>query len=193
MKLIIGLGNPGRIYEHTRHNIGRSVVKRLSEKYGIPLKKNRGLSCLIGEGVIEGKGVVLALPVTYMNNSGPAIKGLLEKYKSSFKDFILVHDDVDLEFGRLKFKLSGSSAGHRGVESVIKSLGSRSFQRLRVGVGRPQEQYEDTAEFVLSPFLKKERKVLPSVIEKAATACGMWITHTADLCMSVYNKRSEDE
>ena len=192
MKLIVGLGNPGNIYAGSRHNIGFSVVKNIAKPHKISLKKERGVLSQSSKCKIGGQNVILAMPLTFMNLSGIAVAGLLKKYKIVFDDLLIVCDDLDLEFGRLKLRPSGSSAGHRGIKSIIDSIGSTEFARLRIGIGRPA-QNRDAADYVLSPFNKKENEELKEIIEKAAQCCRMWVTKGVAETMNVYNKRSSDE
>jgi PTH1 family peptidyl-tRNA hydrolase len=192
MKLIVGLGNPGRLYIDSRHNIGFQVVKALAKDYKILLKKDKRISSLSGQGKIEGQGVALALPLTFMNLSGVAVGALLEKYKIHLDDLLVVSDDLDLEFGRLKIRSRGSAAGHRGLESIIDYIKSQDFCRLRIGIDRPHKN-TDPAEYVLSPFTRKEKAQVQDLIERALDCCRLWITEGAAESMNRFNKRSKNE
>lgn len=193
MKLIVGLGNPGRIYINSRHNIGFSVVKALSQAHKIALKKESGIVCLSGKGRIASDNVVLALPLTFMNLSGSAVKGLIKKYKIEPGNLLVVCDDLDLEFGRLKIKAKGSSAGQRGLKSIIGELASEDFCRLRVGIGRPFKEEAGISEYVLGPFNKKEKGRLGGIIEEAISCCEIWITKGITESMNIFNRSRKNE
>lgn len=190
MKLIVGLGNPGGLYAHSRHNIGFTVVKALARKYKAVLKKDFGISSLSAKARIAGRNIALALPLTFMNLSGEAVSRLLKKYKVGIESLLVVCDDLDLGFGRLKLRPSGSSAGHRGIRSVIDSLKCEEFARLRVGIGRPNKDIE-TADYVLSEFSKKEKTQVRETIEKARGCCESWVTKGINEAMNIYNRPSK--
>lgn len=154
MYVIVGLGNPGRKYEHTRHNVGFDVVEVLSQKYDIPILKLRH-KAEIGEGIIRGKKVVLARPQTFMNLSGESVVELVNWYKPEEDQLIVVYDDVDLPEGRIRFRPSGSAGTHNGMRNIIYLLGRDNFPRVRVGIGRPTEGW-DMKDWVLSTYQTKE-------------------------------------
>jgi len=189
MKLIVGLGNPGRDYIETRHNIGFRVVNFLAKTYKISIRRSLGAYSLSGTGEINGKRVVLAMPLTFMNFSGKAVRALLIKHRIDLKDLLVICDDVDLDLGRIKIKEAGSSGGHRGLKSIIDELKSRDFCRLRIGIGRPIEEL-DTAEYVLSPFTMEEKRQVKYIIKKAGDCCQMWVSEGIARCMNTYNQRS---
>ena len=188
MKLIVGLGNPGRAYVNTRHNIGSAVVFSLAKKCGIVLKKNRLSRSLEGRALIAGKEAILAVPLTYMNLSGEALGSLIKKYRVKPHDLLVVSDDLDLELGRLKIKTGGSSSGHKGVKDIIEALGADKFNRLRIGIGRPRFK-EETTDFVLSRFNRGEAKTADAVIAKAMACCAVWLESGCAKCMDKYNVR----
>ncbi|OGX41058.1 MAG: aminoacyl-tRNA hydrolase [Omnitrophica WOR_2 bacterium RIFCSPLOWO2_01_FULL_41_12] len=190
MKLIVGLGNPGRIYIDSRHNIGFSVVRALNKACKIPLKKEQGIFSLSGRAKLNGCPVLLAIPLTFMNLSGKAVAALLKKYKIGLSDLLVVCDDLDLEFGRLKIRPAGSSGGHHGLQSIIDVLESDKFCRLRLGIGRPRPSV-DPAQFVLSPFTKKEKIKLKEATENALDCCRIWAMQGISESMNIFNKRSE--
>ncbi|MDD4980979.1 MAG: aminoacyl-tRNA hydrolase [Candidatus Omnitrophica bacterium] len=190
MKLIVGLGNPGRIYIDSRHNIGFSVIKTLSRIYKIPLKKDSNTFSLSGKGIIENKNIILAQPLTFMNLSGIAVAALLKKYKIELGDLLVVCDDLDLEFGMLRIRPLGSSGGHKGLSSIIGYLGNQGFARLRIGIGRQGKARQDAAEYVLSPFTKREKKEIEGIVEKACDCCGFWASCGITESMNVFNRRS---
>ena len=186
VKLIVGLGNPGRIYTESRHNIGFSVVKALSKIYKIPLKKDNTFS-LSGKGRAGTESLILALPLTFMNLSGIAVSALTKKYKIDLADLLVACDDLDLGFGVIKIRPGGSSGGHRGLGSIIDSLGSQGFSRLRVGIGRPLQSRTDAAGFVLSPFTKKEKEKIKELIENACDCCRVWVRQGITESMNIFN------
>lgn len=190
MKLIVGLGNPGRLYIDSRHNIGFSVVKLLAKIYKISLKKEEGNLSLSGKVKISGQNVILAMPLTFMNLSGIAVAGLLKKYKIESGNLLVVCDDLDLEFGRLKLRPSGSSGGHRGLKAIIDSVGSQRFARLRIGIGRPPASEDiEASEYVLSAFNRKEKAAVRQIIEKAGECCQAWVREGVTETMNIFNKR----
>jgi len=191
MKLIVGLGNPGRIYKDSRHNIGFSVINALSIKYKILLKKESGVFSLSGKGKIQSQHFLLALPLTFMNLSGIAVSALLKKYKLDLQDLLVVCDDLDLGFGAIKIRPCGSSGGHHGLKSIIGSLGSQEFCRLRIGIGRPLQDNTDTADYVLSPFHKKEKGQIGEIIEKGCEYCRVWVTKGIIESMTIFNRCSK--
>ena len=150
MYIVVGLGNPGRKYEHTRHNVGFDVLEVLSQKYDIPIRKLR-CKAAVGEGTIRGERVVLAQPQTFMNLSGESVVELMNWYKAEPEHLILVYDDVDLPEGRLRFRPSGSAGTHNGMRNIIYLLGKENFPRVRVGIGRPPEGW-DLKDYVLTGY-----------------------------------------
>jgi len=190
MKLIVGLGNPGRDYIYSRHNIGFSVIKSLAQLHKISLKKDTGILSLNGKAKLGRQNVILALPLTFMNLSGIAVKLLIRKYKIDLDSLLVVCDDLDLEFGRQKIRPSGSSGGHQGLQSIIESLGSPEFSRLRIGIGRPNTDI-NMAEYVLSPFSVREKEQVKDVIENAIQCCLTWMTKDIIIAMNIFNKRSK--
>lgn len=188
MKLIVGLGNPGKIYSDSRHNIGFLVVGALSKAYKISLKREKGSFALSGKGKIAGRNVVLATPITFMNLSGIAVNLLLKKNKVDLDNLLVVCDDLDLELSRLKIRAAGSSGGHRGLNSIIDFLKSEDFCRLRIGIGRPKEIKRDAAEYVLSPFSKKEKERVEKIIERAVRCCRVWASEGILESMNIFNR-----
>lgn len=192
MYLVIGLGNPGRKYEHTRHNAGFDVVDVLSQKYGIPIGKSRG-KALTGEGMIRGEKVVLALPQTYMNLSGQSVTELINWYKPEPEQVIVIYDDVDLPDGKVRFRPSGSAGTHNGMRNIIELTGRSDFPRIRVGTGRPPE-YMDLKDYVLSGYDTKElRQVMFDAFLLAADTVAEYIaggTEAARRLLSLNEQRS---
>ena len=189
MKLIVGLGNPGILYSGSRHNIGFQVVKSLAKLKKTALKKEKGIPALSAKTRLEGKDVFLAMPLTFMNLSGGAVKLLLKKYKISREGLLVICDDLDLEFGRIKLQPAGSSAGHRGIQDIIDSLGSSEFCRMRIGIGRPKGDL-GASEYVLGHFNKKENTQLPAIIDSALDCCRSWVVEGAEKSMNIFNRRA---
>jgi PTH1 family peptidyl-tRNA hydrolase len=168
LRLIVGLGNPGDRYRETRHNTGFMVVDDVATAYSIPLKKNR-FNAVFGRGIIEGNGVILVKPLAYMNRSGLPVKQIADDSKMSIEDLLLIHDDVDLAFGRLKIKEKGGDGGHKGLRSIIDAFGSGEFPRIRIGIGRSVAETSVT-DHVLGTFSSNEKRILTKVIERARDA-----------------------
>ncbi len=172
--LVVGLRNPGPDYEGTRHNAGFEVVSRVLQRAGVSL--GRGPSRVRAQTAQVGAGadrVVYAIPMTYMNESGRAVRALLDYFRIDARDLLVVHDDIDLAFGRLRLQVNGGSGGNNGVRSVETALGSKEFSRLKFGVGRPPGDL-DPAAFVLKPFSKRERDEVEVMIEDAADIVELW-------------------
>ncbi len=182
--LIIGLGNPGEDYEESRHNVGFRVVDELARRYG---GKVRGHAAKSLTGVVRAgdRELILAKPQTMMNLSGSAAKALRTKYAVPLERTFIVHDDMDLPFGRLRIRKEGSSAGHHGVDSLIEAFGTKAFVRVRVGVGRPAG---DGIEYVLGPFTGPEREALPELVARAADAVTAAVAQGVDRAMTEFNK-----
>jgi len=191
VKLIVGLGNPGRAYAESRHNIGFLCVRSLAKSQKAVLKKGLFSSSLTGVARLGREKAILVLPLTFMNLSGSAVRSLVRKYKIGLKDLLVISDDLDLEFGRLKIKSGGTSGGHRGLESIIENLKSRDFARLRLGIGRPGRNI-DPADYVLSAFTKKEKEELQGILENASQCVVAWVNDGIDKSMNMFNKRSGD-
>ena len=167
LKLIVGLGNPGKDYHGSRHNVGFRVVSEVAEEYNIKRTFHKH-NALIAKGMIEKQKVILAQPTTYMNNSGKAVIKLLNYYKINREDMIIIYDDMDLETGTIRIKKRGSSGGHNGLKSVINHLKTDEFPRLRIGIGHPGENI-DVVDYVLGKFTVEEEKTIENTIKKAVT------------------------
>ena len=189
MKLIVGLGNPGRLYSNSRHNIGFMAVKALAAKNKVTLKRGLFGSSLTARLKLGNHTVLLVQPLTFMNLSGSGIKPLLKKHKLALVDLLVICDDMDLELGVLRLRPEGSSGGHKGLDSVIHSLGTKEFARLRIGVGRPSER-TDAADYVLAPFKRIDLEKIEGVIDSAVSCAESWITQGLSEAMNNYNKRS---
>lgn len=167
-RLIVGLGNPGEEYRYTRHNMGFVVVDRFSEAHQIPLDKHK-FDVVLGRGKVRSQPVILARPVTFMNRCGPAVRDLARFYKLSMQDVLVIHDDIDVVFGKMKIKEKGGDGGHNGVKSLIEAWGSGAFTRLRIGIGRPQTRQAVRA-YVLGRFDAQQEALLGDVISAAQDA-----------------------
>lgn len=183
--LIVGLGNPGREYRDTRHNIGYLVIDRLAEKLGCKIGKLQQ-KALLGNAVYQNHKVILAKPVTYMNNSGLAAAGLIRYYKIEQPNFLVVHDDIDLPFGALRLRPDGGSAGQKGMSSIIEQAGTNEFARLRFGIGRPPGRME-AASYVLENFRGADLEELPGLVDTAATAILTYIEFGLETAMNRFN------
>jgi PTH1 family peptidyl-tRNA hydrolase len=175
--IIVGLGNPGSRYQHTRHNLGFDVIDVLARRYGISIRSHVA-DALCGTGRVGGRMVLLAKPQTYMNVSGGAVARLVQQYLQDGEQLIVVHDDIDLSLGSMRVKRQGGAAGHRGVQSLIDSLGHGNFVRLRLGVGRPPHK-EDIVEYVLSPFRPEETDAYEAMLAQAVERLVALLTETA--------------
>lgn len=172
--LVVGLGNPGPNYAKTRHNVGFMVVDLLAGRIGSGFKAHRKSGADIATGRLAGRAVVLAKPRTYMNESGRNVGPLAKFYSVAPADVIVIHDELDIDFGRIRLKFGGGVAGHNGLKSVAAALGTKDFQRVRVGVGRPPGR-KDAATYVLEPFTSVERPEVPTICEQAADATELLI------------------
>jgi len=190
MKLIVGLGNPGTAYLGSRHNIGFLAVKELARQKKAVFKKGLFSSSLTTKINLAKESVLLAMPLTFMNLSGPAVKALFRKYKLDPGAILVICDDMDLEFGRQKIRARGSSGGQRGLQSIIEAFGFEDFARLRVGIGRPRRGH-DPSDYVLENFSAKEKEELPEVVGRAATAALMWAQNGITETMNIYNKKEQ--
>ncbi|MGI6237526.1 MAG: aminoacyl-tRNA hydrolase [Candidatus Excrementavichristensenella sp.] len=186
MYVIVGLGNPGDKYAHTRHNAGYDVVEVLSQQSGIRLTRTR-CKARVGEGRIGGKPVALCKPQTYMNLSGESVVALCNWYKPEPDQLILVYDDVDLPFGRLRFRTQGSAGTHNGMRSIVYLLGRDDFPRVRVGIGRPPEQW-DLKDYVLTGYHgPEERKIAFDAFLAAARTLELYLEEGAQRAAAFAN------
>jgi PTH1 family peptidyl-tRNA hydrolase len=173
--LIAGLGNPGAQYAGNRHNVGYMCCDEIAGELGVTFKRDRSRA-FVGTGTMAGTGVVLAKPVSFMNVSGPPIAALRNFYKIPNERVIVVHDELDLQFGTVRLKLGGGDNGHNGLRSVTASLGGRDYYRIRIGIGRPPGRM-DPADFVLHDFSPAERKELPEIVGRAADSVQILMEH----------------
>jgi peptidyl-tRNA hydrolase, PTH1 family len=182
---IVGLGNPGDRYARHRHNVGAMVLSSLSDARF----KSHKSGCLVAEISLGGRRVMLARPMTYMNESGQAVRKLLDWYKVPLDRLVVIHDELDIRFGEVRIKRGGGTAGHNGLKSIVAHLGSQDFLRVRVGVSRPPGA-QDPADYVVSDFSAAQRKDLEDVIGRAADAVESILAEGPERAMNVINERS---
>ena len=185
MKLVVGLGNPGRRYVGTRHNIGFEVLAELARRFGTSRAKSR-FKAEVVDAAIHGESVLLLCPQTYMNLSGTSVQPARDFYKLENNELLVVCDDFNLPLAKMRFRSEGSSGGQKGLRDVINRLNTERFPRLRIGVGPPKEGW-DVADFVLSKFEKQERSKVESIVIRAADAIADWTRLGIEYCMNQYN------
>jgi aminoacyl-tRNA hydrolase len=193
MYVIVGLGNPGLQYENTRHNVGFLTIDYLAKKHNIPVKKLKFKS-LYGQGEISGQKVMLVKPQTYMNNSGEAVREIKNYFKFDEDELIVIVDDIDIDFGRIRLKKKGSAGTHNGMKSIIYQIQNDKFPRIKIAVGKKPD-YMDLANFVLSGFNEKEADIVRQEIIMSAEAIEMLLATNIDKAMNKYNSINllEDE
>lgn len=188
MFAIIGLGNPGKEYENTRHNAGFNSVDAIAKKYGIDISKNEFKS-KVGQGFIDGQKVILVKPQTYMNNSGEAVREVVDFYKlDSTTEIMIIYDDISLDVGMIRVRDKGSAGGHNGIKSIIAHLGSEVFLRIRVGVGDKGEN-GDLVKHVLGTFKGDDETTIKESYEKAVDAATLILNDNLEKAMNIYNKK----
>ena len=193
MKLIVGLGNPGRIYIRNRHNIGFMCISHFAKAQGISFDKKVG-QARAGMGEVAGDKLVLARPQTYMNLSGQAVSRLTKRFKIDINDLLIIHDDLDLPLGKIRIRKSGSAGGHKGIESIIACIGSRDFCRIRVGIGRPavfessiKDKESEVIAYVLSNFSAEEKETVAKIMTEVGEAITCLLTEGLNSAMNKYN------
>jgi len=190
MYLIAGLGNPGKKYDGTKHNMGFDVITELADRYNVP---SSGISMqgMYGKAVIGGQKVILLKPLTYMNLSGEAIRAYLQYYKIDPEtQLIVIYDDIDLAPGQLRIRKRGSAGGHNGMKNIVQCLGTDRFARIRVGIGAKPEKW-DLADYVLAPFTREAREAVDAGIHDAADAVEMILQGEIDKAMGIYNQKKQ--
>lgn len=188
MKLLVGLGNPGRKYERTRHNLGFTIIDRIAAENRVKLR-NKVDDALVGEWSVGGEKVLLVKPQTYMNRSGESVKALMRKSAVPPEDLVVLYDELDLPFGKIRIRAKGSSAGHRGLHSIIESLAGAPFYRVRVGIGRPPPGI-DPADFVLERFSPEELDRLADVLPVAVEAIECLVREGGRRAMEQFNRNA---
>lgn len=184
MHIIVGLGNPGKKYDKTRHNVGFDVIDKIAENNNIDINKIKH-KAVVGEGRINNKKVMLVKPTTYMNLSGQSVKEIVDYYKVNISDIIVIYDDIDTQVGKMRIRQKGSAGSHNGMKSIIYDLVDDSFPRVRIGIGKPE--FGDLADFVLGKFSKEQKPLIEDVVNKAADAVEIMIKDGIDLAMNRYN------
>ena len=192
MKLIVGLGNPGKEYEKTRHNAGFMALDKLADKLGVSVTTAKW-NALIAVTRIEGQAVVLMKPLTYMNLSGSAVSQAVQFYKIENCDILVMHDDMDLPVGSLRIRKKGSSGGQKGMESILSSLQTKDINRIRIGVGRDKTRdHDEVPDWVLSPIPKAEQEACNAAITGASLAAYAWVHEPMDIVMSKFNMKVKE-
>jgi len=193
MKLIVGLGNPGRIYAHNRHNIGFMCVSYFARTQGIRFDKKQG-QARTGTGKVAGNKLIVARPQTHMNLSGESVIRLVNKFNISLNDLIVIHDDLDLPLGKMRLSQGSGSGGHKGIDSIITHLESQDFPRIRIGIGRPpiiegsaEDREADIVAYVLNDFTPEEKKVITKVIPEVSEAILYLLSEGLTAAMNKYN------
>jgi PTH1 family peptidyl-tRNA hydrolase len=193
MKLIVGLGNPGRIYARNRHNVGFMCLNYFAKTQGIRLDKKQG-QARIGTGVVASQDIIVARPQTFMNQSGESVRRLVKKFNINLDDLLVIHDDLDLLLGKIRIRRGGSSGGHKGIESIIADIDSKNFTRIRVGTGRPNKVEDNNwakeaeiIEYVLSDFTSEEKQIIEAVIPRVGDAIYCLLTEGLMVAMNRYN------
>lgn len=189
-KLIVGLGNPGREYEKTRHNLGFMALMRLAREYGAEFSKSRQADALTAEIQDGETRILLVLPLTFMNRSGLAVRAIAGFDKVDIENILVICDDIHLAFGDMRLRTEGTDGGHNGLKSIIAELGSESFPRLKIGVGVPPSK-ERQADYVLSNFSTPEVKELGGVIDRARECAQLWLAGNTARAMAEFNKRKD--
>ena len=191
MKLVVGLGNPGRKYQQTRHNVGFEVIDLLSRRYdlGRAKKKFKGK---LNEAAIGGQKVLLLKPETFMNLSGSSVLLVRDFFQISNDDLLVVCDDFNLPLGQLRFRRGGSAGGQKGLADILRLAGANDISRLRIGIGNPPAGW-DVADYVLSQFRDDETQLMSRTISKAANGVADWVENDISYCMNQYNSRTEDK
>lgn len=191
MFLIVGLGNPGKKFKNTRHNIGFRVVDKYSKLNKFPPWKNKKeFLSLISEGKVNNIKIILAKPQTFMNDSARAIRLLIENFRLQIENLLLIHDEFDIPLGKIKISSGKNSAGHKGVQSIINELNTKEFYRFRIGIKQPNYEFKKIIKknFVLEKFSKKEEEILNKILLKTCDAISLAITKGMKIAMNVYNK-----
>jgi len=192
LKLVVGLGNPSNKYEYTRHNVGFDVIDLFRHELRLGKDFRKEHHSLVSEGQLESQSILLAKPQTFMNSSGIAVHALVLDYEIPLEDIIVIYDDLNLELGLLRVRRSGSAGGHKGVKSIIESLGSESFPRIRIGIGQPPQDME-VIDYVLSKFTSEERDEIEKAEQTAIEALKIMILEGVEPAMNKFNTRQKDK
>ena len=188
MKLIVGLGNIGKEYEATRHNIGFMVADAIAKKHEVSFNKEER-DAMVAEFREGGEKILIIKPTTFMNDSGVAVGQFARFYNIAPEDIVIIHDDMDLPVGFLRIRPNGSSGGHNGIKSVQSHLGTDGFVRFRVGIGHPVHEHKVVLDYVLTKFNQEEQKIMTNTIDNVANAADAWITDELEKVMNKYNSK----
>jgi PTH1 family peptidyl-tRNA hydrolase len=186
MKLLIGLGNPGREYAQTRHNVGFIAIDELAHRHQITLDKEK-FKGIFGTGTINGEKVVLLKPLTYMNLSGESVRPIMDYYNIDIEEIVVIYDDLDLPVGKIRLRTKGSAGGHNGMKSIIQHLGTQEFKRVRIGIDRPKNGMK-VPDYVLGRFSTDEVASVVDSIKITADACEKWMSHSFVDVMNEFNR-----
>jgi PTH1 family peptidyl-tRNA hydrolase len=186
MKLIVGLGNPGKQYDQTRHNIGFEVIDALSDKLHISLDQAK-FKGIYGSGISNGEKIYLLKPLTYMNLSGESVRAIIDYFDIDLEDLVVIYDDLDLPVGKIRLRQKGSAGGHNGIKSIIAHLGTQEFNRIRVGINRPSNGMSIT-DYVLGRFSEEEKLDLREAVQRSTEACEEWMKKPFLQVMNTFNK-----
>lgn len=189
MKIIVGLGNPGKDYKNTRHNVGFMTVDKIAEELNVDIVKTK-FKAVYGETNYKGEKVMLVKPVTYMNESGIAVRDIMNFYKISPEDLVVIYDDIDIDFGDIRIRKKGSAGSHNGMKSIIYQIQSEDFPRIRIGIGEKHKN-QDLAKFVLSNFSKEEKEIIDNTVEEGGKAALDIIDNGVDHAMNNFNNRNK--
>ena len=189
MKLIVGLGNPGQNYLHTRHNVGFDVINKFCELYRLTLLPSLRFKSLINTMFLNGEKIIVSQPQTFINLSGIAIKAIINYYKMLPEDLIVIHDDLDIAVGKIKIKSNGSSAGHNGIKNIIQELNSQNFIRIRIGIGKNKTN-DELDNYVLAKFPDDEKILIDQSIQKSCEAIKIILTQNVLLAMNKFNTKN---
>jgi peptidyl-tRNA hydrolase, PTH1 family len=192
MKLIIGLGNPGKAYAHSRHNVGFQCLTYFARLHSVRFDRKQ-CQARVGLGKVRGERLLLAKPGTFMNLSGKSVAGLVHKHDIALGDLLIIYDDLDLPLGKIRLRQSGSSGGHRGMNSIISALGSEDFPRIRVGIGRPQVERQpisedDIVNYVLTDFSSREEATIRPVVARVSEAIDCFLVQGIEAAMNKFNQ-----
>ena len=191
MYIIVGLGNPDKKYQGTRHNVGFDVIDAIAEKYNIAVDTRKHLA-YVGKGAIEGQKVLLVKPQTYMNLSGESVRSAVDFYKADPEtEVLIIFDDVSLDVGQLRIRKKGSAGGHNGIKSIISHLGTSNFPRIKVGVGEKPKGY-DLADYVLGKFSKAEQEIMQDGYKQATEAVALIVQDNMEKAMNDFNKKKQE-
>ncbi len=191
MFAIVGLGNPGKDYAETRHNLGFMAINKLSKHWNIPTNKKK-FESRIGEGIVKNQKIMLIKPATFMNNSGSAVMHIVNFYKLEPNELLIIYDDIDLKLGTIRIRTKGSSGGHKGLADIINKLGTDQIPRIRIGIGKPEDNI-DTIDYVLSKFTPEEKKVIDKTLEHLIDAVEYILDAGYQKAMDKFNKKEQIE